>query len=273
MAFVLGVGAYGNDVRRLQEYLNVELTSNLVADGSFGGNTKIEVIRFRSRFGLPAAPTFDEQCLTVSAQRGFAMPAFDLDPAKHSLVWPKRKAGLSSPSGNLMQEKCGEILFRHTPVSGNPEHITVTNSFEADNIRRVDIPQLKGCIVPLDSGVAKTDGRIRFHKNHTDRISVLFQQWEQSGLNDRILTFDGSFNLRLKRGSTKANVANLSNHSWGTAFDINATWNQRKAIPAMMGDRGCIRELVEIAHANGFFWGGHFTTIDGMHFEVAAEFL
>jgi D-alanyl-D-alanine carboxypeptidase len=68
-------------------------------------------------------------------------------------------------------------------------------------------------------------------------------------------------------------VKDLSNHSWGTAIDLNATWNGRGAIPAMMGDRGCIRELVAVAHANGFYWGGHFTTKDGMHFEVAAETL
>ena len=60
------------------------------------------------------------------------------------------------------------------------------------------------------SGVAKTDGRIRFHKNHTSRLAALFAQWEQAGLTDRILTFDGSFNLRLKRGSTKAAVAKIS---------------------------------------------------------------
>jgi peptidoglycan hydrolase-like protein with peptidoglycan-binding domain len=273
MAYLLGVGSYGNDVRRLQEYLNSDLTSNLVADGSFGGSTKTEVLRFRSRFGLPAAPIFDDQCFAVSGPRGFASPNFDPDPAKRNLAWPKRKPGLTSPPGSLMQQKCGEIVFQHTPVSGNPEHITVTNGYEAENIRVVQIPQLMNCVVPLDPGVTKTDGRIRFHKNHTDRLVALFQAWDQAGLTDRILTFDGSFNLRLKRGSTKAVVANLSNHSWGTAFDINATWNQRKTVPAMMGDRGCVRELVAIAEANGFFWGGHFGTMDGMHFEVAAETL
>ena len=39
--------------------------------------------------------------------------------------------------------------------------------------------------------------------------------------------------------------------------------------PALMGERGCVREMVRIAHENGFYWGGHFTRLDGMHFEVA----
>lgn len=273
MAYVLGVGTYGNDVRRLQEYLNKELSASLILDGSYGANTKSEVLRFRTRFGLPASPVFDDQCFAVSASRGLAAPNFDTSPSKSGLNWPSKPSGLSSPDGATMQARCGTIAFTHTPVSGNPEHITVTNNFEASNIVTVDVPQIRDCVVPLSSGVTKEDGRIRFHKNHTDRLIALFSDWEEAGLLDRILTFDGSFNLRLKRGSTKATVANLSNHAWGTAFDINATWNQRKTIPALMGDRGCVRELVAAAHANGFYWGGHFSVRDGMHFEVAAEHL
>jgi peptidoglycan hydrolase-like protein with peptidoglycan-binding domain len=273
MTYTLGVGAFGNDVRRLQEYLNVELTASLVPDGSFGGATKAEVLRFRTRFGLPASPTFDEQCFAVSGTRGFSKPAFDSAPAKGGTTWPKKPSGLSSPSGALMQQKCGTIDFVWTPAPGNPEHITVTNSFAANHIETVDIPQLRNCVVPLGSGVTKTDGRIRFHKNHVGRLRDLFAAWEDAKLIDHILTFDGSFVQRLKRGSKSGTVANLSNHSWGTAFDINAAWNPRGHHAALMGDRGCVRDMVAIAHAHGFFWGGHFGTIDGMHFEVAAESL
>lgn len=273
MSYVLGVGVFGNDVRRLQEYLNKELAASLALDGSFGGATKAEVLRFRIKFGLPASPTFDEQCWGVSAARGFAKPDFDISPAKGGINWPKRPTGLSSPDAATMQAKCGTIAFKHTPGPGNPEKITITNSFETDNIVIVEVPQLKDCVVPLDSGVTKEDGRIRFHRNHAGRLRALFADWESAGLLDRILTFDGSYNPRLKRGSKSATVANLSNHAWGTAFDINAFWNPRKAIPMLMGDRGCVRDLVEAAHANGFYWGGHFSTQDGMHFEVAAEHL
>ncbi len=273
MAYVLSVGAFGNDIRRLQEYLNRELTASLIADGSFGGMTKNEVLRFRRKFGLPESPSFDDQCFAVSSPRGFAPPAFDSDPAKKKLSWPPKNPGLTSAPGSLMQTKCGTIAFKHNPVSGNPENIDITNNFVADNITTIDIPELKDCVVPVDSGVTKTDGPIRFNKRHTDRLKTLFAEWNRAGLADRILTFDGGFNARLIRGATSATVANLSNHAWGTAFDINANWNQRKTVPAQMGDRGCVRELVGIAHANGFYWGGHFSTQDGMHFEVAAESL
>ena len=41
------------------------------------------------------------------------------------------------------------------------------------------------------------------------------------------------------------------------------------AEPAWPGQRGCVFELVPIAHKFGFYWGGHFKRRDGMHFEMA----
>ncbi len=39
--------------------------------------------------------------------------------------------------------------------------------------------------------------------------------------------------------------------------------------PARVGEHGCVREMVALAHEHGFYWGGHFARLDGMHFEVA----
>jgi hypothetical protein len=36
-----------------------------------------------------------------------------------------------------------------------------------------------------------------------------------------------------------------------------------------VGQKGSVRELVQIANNNGFYWGGHFSRKDGMHFEIA----
>jgi intein/homing endonuclease len=58
-------------------------------------------------------------------------------------------------------------------------------------------------------------------------------------------------------------------NSWGTAFDINVAQNGLNKVPALIGEKGCIRELVPIANECGFYWGGHFTRKDGMHFEIA----
>jgi hypothetical protein len=61
----------------------------------------------------------------------------------------------------------------------------------------------------------------------------------------------------------------LSNHAWGTAFDINVQWNGLGITPAFRNEAGSVRDLVEIAYQNGFYWGGWFKSRqDGMHFEV-----
>jgi hypothetical protein len=72
---------------------------------------------------------------------------------------------------------------------------------------------------------------------------------------------------RFVRGRAAQGI--LSNHAFGSAFDINYDWNKLGAVPALAGQKGSVRELVSIAQENGFYWGGHFERLDGMHFEVA----
>jgi hypothetical protein len=68
----------------------------------------------------------------------------------------------------------------------------------------------------------------------------------------------------------RGNTTTLSNHAFGTAFDINADQNSLGARPALVGQRGSTRELVPLANKWGFYWGGHFgSRPDGMHFEIA----
>ena len=84
-------------------------------------------------------------------------------------------------------------------------------------------------------------------------MKTLWQAWETAGLSERILTFEGSYNARFIRGSR----TKLSNHPFGSAFDINARWNGLGAFPALEGQEGSVRELINIANEHGFFWGGH----------------
>ena len=64
-------------------------------------------------------------------------------------------------------------------------------------------------------------------------------------------------------------VPQLSNHSFGSAFDINATQNWLGDMPAICGQKGAVRELVEAANRCNFYWGGHYgERKDGMHFEI-----
>lgn len=93
----------------------------------------------------------------------------------------------------------------------------------------------------------------------------MWAAWGRKGLLKHILTWDGSFAARFIRCSTSS----LSNHAFATAFDINADENPLGAEPALPGEKGCVFELVPVAHKFGFYWGGHFSRRDGMHFEIA----
>jgi hypothetical protein len=81
-----------------------------------------------------------------------------------------------------------------------------------------------------------------------------------------VFPLNGAFVLRFIRGRTST----LSNHAYGSAFDINADETPLGARPRLVGQRGATRELVPLANKWGFYWGGHFgSRPDGMHFEVA----
>ena len=94
---------------------------------------------------------------------------------------------------------------------------------------------------------------------------ALFERWEQAGLKPLVSSWAGAFTPRFTRGSRSV----LSNHAYGSAFDINAEWNGLGALPRLLSERGSVRKLVPIANELGFYWGGHFSRRDGMHFELA----
>lgn len=135
----------------------------------------------------------------------------------------------------------------------------ITDNWESLNIITVSIPQLINI---------KGNDRVRCHKLVANQLVKLWQDWEDAQLINLVFTWGGSFVPRFVRGSRRT----LSNHAFGSAFDINVAWNSLGAVPALVGQKGSVRELVTIANDNGFFWGGHFRRLDGMHFEVARLF-
>ncbi|MBX7225026.1 MAG: M15 family metallopeptidase [Chitinophagales bacterium] len=194
--------------------------------------------------------------------------------------WPSRPTTMRPYT--LSEKKATFGTFEYTTTEGDDIHIDP--EWVRDNIVSVEIPQLIGKIngSKADNKVRKTKS-MQFHRKGATQLAALFKAWEDAGLLDRIITFNGDFVPRFVR-LTKAQKEweerngrriafenrSLSNHSWGTAFDINAEWNRREHVPALLSKEGCVRELVEIAYQHGFFWGGHFKgkSIDGMHFEL-----
>lgn len=112
------------------------------------------------------------------------------------------------------------------------------------------------------------------------------------GVSVDILSYDGGFNPRLKRGVTaplpgapkEAWGKLLSNHSRGTAIDLNAAQNPMGKPGAAPGSPGSLHRIIDIAHTirvdietpHGHIWpagivcGADWSgkSRDDMHFEV-----
>ena len=155
----------------------------------------------------------------------------------------------------------GKFAYEHAPTSSNPERIRITDGWDRENIIKVKIPQLKN----IQHSPSRRE--IFFHKKAASQIQSMFVEWEARGLLPFVKTWAGSFVPRFIRGSRTI----LSNHAYGTAFDINVPWNMLGHLPARVGEAGTVRPLVKIAEEYGFFWGGRYKRRkDGMHFEVMA---
>lgn len=153
----------------------------------------------------------------------------------------------------------GDFEWDDNPRPGNEDNIKIRGSWARENIISVSIPQLR-----LVSGA---QGKVWFNFRAAAQMRALWADWERYGFLENIVSFDGAWVPRYQR---KCNKSAVSNHAWGTAFDVNCAQNKLWCVPAVLGADGGVREMVEIANKHGFYWGGHFRTKrDGMHFEVA----
>ena len=249
----------GSNVKNWQFFLIGQGFAPGVADGIFGTKTETATKEFQTKQGLTADGIVGNQTFAKAMLLGFELVDDEGDPNnKRSPLWPAKPTFKPLTSTRERQQLFGRYNFTHKPIPGNRENIIIHGNWERENIVKVNIPQLAGV------QHAPRTGDIFFHRLAANQVSALFKEWEEAGLTDRILTWAGSFVPRLVRGGRS-----LSNHAFGTAFDINVAWNGLGVRPALVGDKGSVRELVPIAHKHGFYWGGHFTRHDGMHFEVA----
>lgn len=111
--------------------------------------------------------------------------------------------------------------------------------------------------------------RIYMHKKLVPLFELTMLHLVEAGLISELKTFDGCWNVRYQRGSTKQ----LSIHSWGLAIDFNAKDNP------LGGEVKFSQAFLDVwrkteTHGMGWVLGADFKPprVDGMHFE-ATKFL
>ena len=114
--------------------------------------------------------------------------------------------------------------------------------------------------VPADinRAIPEIPNKIYCNKDLVAPLEKALRNLIARGLEYHIMTWDGCFNIRKKKGGIS-----LSLHSWGIAIDFNAAWNGFGAEPQMP------LEVVKCFTDAGFDWGGTWTKKDGMHFQLS----
>ena len=284
MAFLLSRGGDNviAEVQRWQYFLLKQgITQAGAIDGDFGHGTEEGTKFFQVRCGVPATGQLDETTLAAARSLNYKVVPDDYYATRAGPDFPAEPANLGSPSNASRNQVFECFRFIQKPRSMRPDDEAVvlrgtcdgaSPDWTAKNIVRIEVPQLR-----FARGAS---GSVRCHRLAAPIIARLFQAWEQEDLLHLIISYEGAFVPRYKRGQApegegghgeklSTEVSALSNHSFGSAFDINFSDNQLGRRPALCGRRGSTRELVAAANSLGVFWGGHFSNPDGMHFEVA----
>jgi hypothetical protein len=112
--------------------------------------------------------------------------------------------------------------------------------------------------VPAELEIGLIPKRLYCNKDLVVPLSSAFRKLIDTGYVKEIKTWDGCFNIRKKRGLTS-----MSLHSWGIAVDINAFENGLGVQPKLSSG------FVNCFTSSGFDWGGTWTRLDGMHFQLS----
>ena len=129
-------------------------------------------------------------------------------------TWPPPPSFPPLVGNEALWEVFGKFSYVASPLRHNEEHITVTDNWVEENIVSVNIPQL--------AYIKNGSTNVAFHKKAKGELQKLWNDWETAGLIHLVKTWNGSYDPRFRRGSSTI----LSNHAFGSAFDINTKWNE-----------------------------------------------
>lgn len=106
----------------------------------------------------------------------------------------------------------------------------------------------------------KPVSRITMNKDMIPAFTTAMMLVMEDNLESLIYSYDGCFNIRLSRGSTR-----ISTHAYALAIDLNAKDNGLRVKPKMD------KRIVNAFEEAGFVWGGRWKRPDGMHFQFVEE--
>jgi len=253
-------GSKGDQVKQWQLFLIGQGFLIGLADGIFGRLTDKATREFQKKYSLESDGIVGQ--LTYAKAMALGLPVvkdlFVSDDKVEDYYWNPPFPNFNPLVSNIERQKIfGAYKYKINPDGQN---ITIIDDWQKKNIVGVVIKQMVGV-----TG-APRNGLVYFHKLAIKQLQNLFDAWERAGLVSLVLSWQGSFVPRLVRDSKSV----LSNHAFGTAFDINYSWNKLGVMPAKVGEKGSVKKLIPIANQFGFYWGGHYYgRPDGMHFEIA----
>jgi len=252
---LLKFGSSGKSVRDWQIFLVGQRLFNQTVDGKFDSLTHESTIVFQTSQNLQPDGVVGNKTVGAAMMLGYSVIVDDSDEIT-SDKFPGKPDFQPLITNDDRERVFGKFAYKSKPLVENPENIEVTDNWAKVNLIKISIPQLV---------LIKGSDTVYFHKKAANQLKELFKEWEQENLLHKVMTWEGAYVARFVRGSRTT----LSNHAFGSAFDINYAWNKLGSKPALVGQKGSVRELVEVANKNGFYWGGHFSRKDGMHFEIA----
>ena len=253
----LKLGVAGPEVKRWLYFLRgLDIYMGDVQE-TFGLDAEVSTMHFQVMRHLDVNGTVDDTTLERARLEGFDVPPTP-EEDESGPCWPAKPTDIKQLSSVERARLFGTFKFKPAPQPDNPEAIQILDNWDQKNVSLVEIPQLK--TVKYGPRFQK----VQWNTKVAGQIQALFAAWEQAGLMHHVLTWGGSWNSRFIRGSQ----VSLSNHAWATAFDINVPWNGLGSHGALKGRPGSVRELVDVALEHGFYWGGWFSRLDPMHFEV-----
>jgi hypothetical protein len=167
--------------------------------------------------------------------------------------------GLSSPDNNDMIELLGypreDGKYSSVGDCSELNNPNLSNMMEIKNVGPFKATGLKPALSSLTIILSQVKNQ------YPDLYAVLHSEGMLCARYTKINQPDGSIKIG----------PNLSNHSWGTAIDIN--------IDGVLDEQGSntvqkgLWILASFFNANGWYWGAGFKTEDGMHFEVSLNLL